>query len=121
MTPELEYRHRLLVQDLKKPDAEILASLLPGDCELIHMGFGICGEAGELLDAINKYVIYRCALDRENVIEELGDLEFFMEGLRQSLGIYREETLQANIDKLRARYPERRYTNHHAIARNDKV
>ena len=44
------------------------------------------------------------AIDRENVIEELGDLEFYMEGVRQNLGITREETLNHNIQKLSKRY-----------------
>ena len=64
--------------------------------------------------------IYGKPLDRENVIEELGDLEFYMEGLRQGLGITREETLQANVAKLGARYAAGKYSDKAAIARADK-
>ena len=56
------------------------------------MVVGVSGEAGELLDAVKKAVIYRKPLDLENVIEELGDLEFYMEGLRQGLEIWTKQS-----------------------------
>src|SRR5690554_4006225 len=77
--------HNELVKAIVKPDATILMSLQPGDCNLLHMTCGVSGEAGELLDAIKKHVFYRKPLDMENVIEELGDIEFYLEGLRQQL------------------------------------
>lgn len=84
------------------------------------MTMGISGEAGELLDAIKKGVIYRKPLDRENIIEELGDIEFYLEGLRQQLHISREETLLANINKLSKRYEKLSYSNDAAQTRADK-
>jgi NTP pyrophosphatase (non-canonical NTP hydrolase) len=87
----------------------------------MHMAIGISGEAGELLDAIKKQVIYRKPLDRENVLEELGDLEFYMEGIRQGLGITREQCLEANIAKLGKRYEGMKYTDGAAQERADKI
>lgn len=75
-----------MVTALVKDPKQILGELTPGDCNLIHMAVGIAGEAGELLDQVKKATIYRKPLDRENVVEELGDLEFYMEGLRQQVG-----------------------------------
>lgn len=43
-----------------------------------------------------------------------------MEGIRQALGIRRDVTLQANIDKLRVRYEGLRYSDSAAQARADK-
>ena len=111
--------HSEMVNALAKPDLEIYHSLVNGDMHLLHMAIGVSGEAGELIDAIKKYVIYRKPLDRENVIEELGDLEFYMEGLRQSLNISREETLEANIQKLGKRYQDG-YSDKAAQERADK-
>ena len=109
-----------MVAALAKPGEAILSSLTPDRCHLLHMAVGVSGEAGELLDAVKKATIYGKPLDRENVIEELGDLEFYMEGLRQGLGITREETLQANVAKLGARYAAGKYSDKAAIARADK-
>ena len=97
-------QHQEMVRALCKPGADIKSELTPTDCHLIHMAIGLSGEAGELLDAIKKPTIYRKPLDPDNVIEELGDLEFYMEGLRQALGITRQQTLEHNIAKLSKRY-----------------
>jgi NTP pyrophosphatase (non-canonical NTP hydrolase) len=113
--------HPELVERLAKPGGDILAALTPADCHLLHMGVGVCGEAGELMDAIKKQTIYRKELDRANVIEELGDLEFYMQGIRAALDITREETLQANIVKLSKRYQEIKYSDKKAAERADKA
>lgn len=109
-----------LVRDLKKKGREVLSELTPIDADQIHMILGISGEAGELLDEIKKAVIYRKPMDIENVIEELGDIEFYLEGLRQSLGLSRDYIISKNQGKLIKRYPERSYSNHDAKARADK-
>jgi NTP pyrophosphatase (non-canonical NTP hydrolase) len=113
--------HATMVAALAKPGADIVASLTPGTAHWLHMAVGVCGEAGELLDAVKKAAIYCKPIDLDNVIEELGDLEFYMEGLRQGLGITREQTLRANSAKLSARYASGRYSNAQAQARADKA
>lgn len=109
-----------MVASLVKSGTDIISELTPKDAEVLHMAIGVSGESGELLDAIKKNVIYRKPLDRENVIEELGDLEFYMEGLRQQLDISREETLLANTQKLNKRYSQLKFSNEQAQARADK-
>lgn len=86
---------------------------------LEHMVIGVCGEAGELADGIKKNSIYGKPLDRANIVEELGDLEFYMAGLRQMLGISRYETIAGNVNKLQARY-KGGYSDAAAIERADK-
>jgi NTP pyrophosphatase (non-canonical NTP hydrolase) len=113
--------HHDIVRALAKPGEKIAAELTAQDAHNLHMAVGICGEAGELIDAVKKAVIYRKPLDRPNVIEELGDLEFYMEGLRQSLGITREETIAANISKLSVRYSALSYSDGAAQLRADKT
>lgn len=119
-----EFEHRTMVSDLFKPGEAILDSLTPAGCAQLHAVIGISGEAGELLDAIKKAVIYRKPINRENVVEELGDLEFYMEALRQSLRITRKETLEHNLNKLlksdKARYRSGSYSDEAAIERADK-
>ena len=84
------------------------------------MTLGIAGEAGELVDAVKKHVIYDKDLDLGNVIEELGDLEFYLEGFRDALGLVRSHIVSYNMEKLTKRYPEK-YSNKDAIERKDKV
>lgn len=114
--------HAAMVAALVKPGQDIIQQMTPGKANALHMAVGASGEAGELLDAIKRFVIYNKPLDRENVVEELGDLEFFIEGLRAELGISREETLTANKFKLLGkRYASGTYSDAQAIARADKA
>lgn len=112
--------HSEMVKVLIKKGNIILSELTANDVNLLHMAVGISGESGELLDAIKKRAIYRKDLDLENVIEELGDLEFYLEGIRQGLGLTREQCLEANIKKLGKRYEGMRYSDKAAHDRADK-
>lgn len=106
---------------LAKDGEDIVKNLTPEQSNLWHMATGVSGEAGELLDAIKKHVIYQKPLDVENVKEELGDLLFYMSNLMQSVGLSFEEVLQHNVDKLSIRYSSGSYSNKQAQERADKV
>lgn len=119
---ELELEHAQMVKNLSKPGADVLVTITSERAHLWHMATGVAGEGGELLDAIKKAVVYNKQLDVANVIEELGDLEFYMEGLRDALGITREETLASNMRKLlKGRYQSGIYTDKDAQQRADKL
>ena len=124
MTPstsaEISSHHAELVECLVKPGSDVLRDLTPESANLLHLASALCGEAGELFDPIKKTAIYGKPIDFENIREELGDIEFYLEGIRSALGITRESTLQANIDKLSVRYAQKKYTNEDAINRKDK-
>lgn len=86
----------------------------------LHMALGVAGEAGEMADAIKKAVFYRKPLDIENVIEEAGDILWYLANLLSSVDSSFDEAMTRNYLKLRARYPEG-FTNADAIARKDKL
>lgn len=112
--------HSDLVSKLAKSGETIASEMTAENAHLLHMILGAAGETGELLDAIKKTVIYQKPLDIENVVEELGDVEFYLEGLRQGLGITREQCIDQNIAKLSKRYASMRYSDTQAIERADK-
>ena len=87
---------------------------------LLHCAVGISGEAGELLDAVKKLWVYGKPLDRMNAIEELGDIEWYMQAMRDLIGVTREDVIAANVEKLTKRYPVK-YTDELAVARLDKA
>ena len=86
----------------------------------LHAALGVCGEAGELADAIKKHHIYNKPVDIENIIEELGDLEFYMQAVRMMYGIPQQVVLQANAEKLSKRYKGLAYSDLAAHLRADK-
>lgn len=120
MTTDLGYEHAALVRRLKKHGGEIELTLNPDRVDLWHAATGVVGEAGELIDAVKKHIVHNQPLDIENVVEELGDIEYYLEQVRQRLDIDRESTLLANITKLTARYGAGTYSDAQAQARADK-
>lgn len=117
---DMDKLHRELVQNLKKPGEEIVDEFNSDKADLLHMAVGISKEAGELLDAVARLCFYDKKLDVENVVEELGDIEFFMEGIRERLNITRDDTLRHNHEKLSRRYQSKSFSNDQANARADK-
>lgn len=76
-----------LVAALAKPGQDILDSLTPQKVDAWHHASCIPGEVGELFDPINRHINFGAPLDRENVVEELGDIEFYKQGLRAAIGL----------------------------------
>lgn len=114
----MNHYEQFVAERVKSPQ-KIIDTLTPAKADLLHAAMGISGEAGELLDAIKKHVIYNKDLDLNNVLEELGDLEFYMAAMRQRLGVLRGEILTRNVSKLIKRYPSG-YTDQAAKDRADK-
>lgn len=117
----LESKYDEMTAALSKNGSAIIRDLSPVKADLLHMAVGVSGEAGELLDAVKKSAIYGKPLDHENMIEELGDLEFYMSRIRQIIGVTRDEVLEHNFNKLSVRYSEGSYTNNQAQKRMDKI
>lgn len=87
---------------------------------LLHTVVGMSGESGELLDGVKKGWAYNKPLDYENLIEELGDLYFYFQGMLNLLGLDIEFIKRINQDKLSKRFPNIAYSDLHAQARLDK-
>lgn len=90
------------------------------DYDLMHATLGIASESGEIVDAVKKNVIYGKDLDVANMHEEIGDLMWYIALVCRTLDFNMEDIMQANISKLRKRYPEK-YSNVYAVKRLDKV
>jgi len=78
---------------------------------------GICTESGELMDALKKYLFYGKPIDDTNVNEEVGDLFWYIAILADAFGFTFENSMEKNIAKLKARYPNR-FTERDAQLRN---
>lgn len=94
------------------------AKPLSFEMNLMHAGLGLSSEAGEIASAIKAHTIYGKELDIINVIEEAGDILWFLTLLCNTLGLTLEEVAAANISKLSARYPNLSFDAGHAINRD---
>lgn len=76
-----------MVAALKKDGGQILESMTPLKADLLHMAVGEAGEGTELLECFLIPSYSGTTYDRVNAVEELGDLEFYVEGICQPLSI----------------------------------
>ena len=88
--------------------------------DLTHAALGLTSEAGEFADAVKKAIVYGKPLDKENLLEELGDLLWFTSFACDVLNVDMADVMLQNLEKLRKRYPEK-YSDFDAIYRRDKV
>lgn len=73
---------------------------------LINGVMGLCGESGEAIDIVKKWLAQGHELDREKLVKELGDIAWYLAETAYALEIPLEDVLAANIEKLRRRFPE---------------
>lgn len=110
-----------MVAMLGKNGNDIIAQMTRNKAEAWHYSSALCGEAGELFDAFKKHCVYGGpAPDYNNVVEELGDMMFFMQGLMNIYGITWEEVREGNMKKLAVRYKDYNFTDEQALNREDK-
>lgn len=112
------------VTERKFPDG---LHLNPEQAELLHHSMGVVTEAGELMDQMKRHLIYGKDIDSTNLIEELGDLAWYVAGFMRLINTRQEwashdDELQSvifkkNIDKLRERFGEK-FDAHRALNRN---
>ena len=73
---------------------------------LINGVMGLCGESGEAIDIVKKWLAQGHELDKEKLAKELGDICWYVAETATALGLSLEDIMAANIEKLRKRYPE---------------
>lgn len=73
---------------------------------LINSVMGLCGESGEAIDIVKKWLAQGHALDREHLAGELGDVAWYLAEAATALGMPLEDILRANLEKLERRYPD---------------
>lgn len=78
---------------------------MPGEVDLLHGIVGAITEAGELAEVL-LHRIETNSFDRVNVLEEGGDISWYLVRILRGLGIDMETMHKANIDKLHGRHGE---------------
>ncbi|MCC8046642.1 MAG: nucleoside triphosphate pyrophosphohydrolase family protein [Clostridiales bacterium] len=73
---------------------------------LINSVMGLCGESGEAIDIVKKWLAQGHELDKAHLADELGDIAWYLAEAATALDLPLETILQANIDKLKRRYPD---------------
>ena len=72
---------------------------------LINSVMGLCGESGEAIDIMKKWLMQGHELDREHLVRVLGDVAWYLAEAATALDVPLEAVFQGNLDKLRQRFP----------------
>lgn len=94
------------VNEYQKQAMSTLNPALDKKDVLINSVMGLCGESGEAIDIVKKWLAQGHELDREHLAKELGDIAWYLAEAATALELSLEEILQANLDKLKKRYPQ---------------
>jgi len=89
----------------------------PQTIRLLHAAMGLATESGEFLDMLKKHLFYGKPLDLVNAKEEIGDTMWYTGLCIDILQTTMSEVMTVNIDKLKARYPEK-FSEFHAENRD---
>ena len=73
---------------------------------LINGVMGLCGESGEAIDIVKKWLAQGHELDKQKLAKELGDISWYLAETATALDLNLEDVFEANIEKLKKRYPE---------------
>lgn len=82
-----------------------------------HALFGMASEVGEI-HAIYQKVYQGHAMDYMQVVDEMGDLMWFMAELADAIGVSLDDVADHNIAKLKKRYP-RGFDVEHSVHREE--
>lgn len=67
---------------------------------------GLCGESGECIDHVKKWMHQGHELSPKHLAEELGDVAWYLAITAHAIGYDLDTVLQMNVDKLKKRYPD---------------
>ena len=81
---------------------------------------GLAGESGECCDIVKKNGFQGHELNKEHLIEELGDVMWYIAETASGLGVTLEEVAQYNLDKLHKRYHGNHFNKEDSIHRNEE-
>ena len=73
---------------------------------LLNGVLGLAGEAGECADLVKKHYFQDARPIHDALIDELGDVMWYVAETAAALGVSLEEVAKHNVEKLKKRYPE---------------
>lgn len=117
--------HAQLVERLKSDDYGDISFRMSneGMLDFRHGLTGLLTELGELEDVYKRHVFYGTEITqevRENVLEEFGDLMYYLTLGLSAWGFTVEQAQEHNMNKLNKRYGSGSFSKEQAVERADK-
>ena len=87
--------------------------------KLVNGVMGLNGESGECIDIVKKAEFQGHNLDTDKLIDELGDVLWYIAEICTALNVDMSEIARRNIEKLKQRYPDG-FEEERSINRDDR-
>lgn len=87
-----------------------------GRLDVVMSALGLAGEAGEYVEKVKKRVFHDRDIPASDFISELGDVLWYVAYAAACQGCTLQDVANANVRKLRARYPAGSYSHDQANA-----
>lgn len=113
-----EYKQKLVMDAVMNPNLKNPLYLSKEKMDLLHAAVGLVTESIEFFDQVYKHVLLDKPLDKVNLIEELGDIDWYKNIPHRQLNISAGQVWELNIKKLEKRYPKLRFDENDAVNRN---
>lgn len=95
----------MTINEYQKMAMQTLNPALNQKDVLINSVMGLCGESGEAIDIVKKWLAQGHELDKTHLIKELGDVAWYLAEAATALDVPLETVFQINLDKLKKRFP----------------
>lgn len=115
--PESVISEAMTTQEYQKQAERTLAKCETSLLDDFHMITGMQTESAEIADVFKKHIAYGKDLDFINIKEEIGDIMWYIANMCNLHGWDLSEIMATNIEKLKARYPDK-FSNEHALNRD---
>ncbi len=118
-TPHVSYQEEALATESPVDSETCERAVNRNLLRMLHCAMGLSTESGELLDILKRHVFYGKEMDGESLkhfAEELGDVLWYVAVGCDLLETDIDTVMQANLRKLKARYPEK-FTKERALDR----
>lgn len=100
--------YQMLAHKTESPPCDEMVNRIDNQIlRLLHASMGLCTEAGEFQDVLKKHIFYGKPVDFVGLQEEIGDVMWYVALACNAMGVSLDKIMTTNIEKLRARYPER--------------
>lgn len=94
-------------KDFSESTKRTMVDLKDSDKNIYHALFGMQTELGEITDLYKKKLAYNKHFSKEQLMDEVGDLLFYISEFLRFTNLDIETILQKNSDKLKVRFPEK--------------
>ncbi len=104
----------------QNPELHCPMIIKPKFLMLLNGALGLAGESGEVVDHVKKAVFHGHQIDGGYMIEELGDILWYIALICDAMNISLDYVMDRNIDKLERRY-HGNFTTDKSVNRNNET